>query len=623
MTRLKDTNSAPLFANAAQDLSADPALRKAAVSALGELRDTNSVPALAALLGAPASGPAGSPEASGLRLAAIESLGHIGGDAALAALRTALQAVSLDDRRAAIRALGSLRDPVAVPDLIAGWQSADTRAEALTALARFSDLRALDAYLEGLASADPTVREQCRKALGPIRAEALPQIERRAPSLSSQAVAELRRVYSDDKTALERPLFLAASPVPDVAEYERHALAQSGDAARGQRVYFDEGGVACIRCHTVAGIGGTVGPDLTLAGAQFSRAQLIESILYPGRAVREGYQQIIIETKLGEEVSGVLKADTADGVMLVDASGRTHFVPRASIANRRGSELSLMPEGLHAGLTMNQFADLIAYVESRKVDPRLPVAEPPPAGFKPLFNGVDLTGWREYPEQPKRVGETALRSLQGGRPAGGAGEMKRPEGRAPQHWLARDGVLEHDGKAADLWTEGEFADFTLRFDWRWPEAPKWEHFPIIGPDSTEAKGPDGKPQTERVLDAGDSGVFLRGLRKAQANLFCYPVGSGEVWEYRTDLTLPEEVRRGVTPKRCADAPVGDWNRMEITVRADLLTVVLNGHEAISGARLPGLPPRGPIGFQHEHGRIQLRNICVVERSRLPNPKQRP
>jgi putative membrane-bound dehydrogenase-like protein len=623
LTRLKDADAAPLFASAVQDRGADPALRKAAASALGELRDTNSVPSLAGLLGEPASGPARSSEPSELRLAAIESLGRIRGDAAFAALRAVLKSGSFDDRRAAIRALGSLRDKTTVPDLLAAWQSADSRAEALAALARLSDLRALDAYLEGLASADPTVREQCRKALGPIRVEALPQIERRSASLSSQVVAELRQVYSGDKTALQRPLFLSASPVPDAGDYERHALAQSGDAVRGQRVYFDESGVACIRCHTVAGMGGMVGPDLTLAGAQFSRAQLIESILYPSRAVREGYQQIIVETKEGEEVSGALKADTADGVMLVDAGGRTNFIPRASIADRRGSALSLMPEGLHAGITLNQFADLVAYVESRKIDPRLPATDPPPTGFVPLFNGRDPTGWREYPNQPKRVGEAGARILQGAAPSLTERTTKRPEGRAPEHWFARDGVLEHDGKAADLWTEREFADFTLRFDWRWPDAPKWEHFPVIGPDSTETKTPDGKPQTERVLDAGDSGVFLRGLRKAQANLFCYPVGSGEVWEYRTDLTLPEEVRRGVTPKRCADAPVGDWNRMEITVRADRMTVVLNGHEVISGARLPGLPSRGPIGFQHEHGRIQLRNILVVELPALGNPDLRP
>jgi putative heme-binding domain-containing protein len=82
--------------------------------------------------------------------------------------------------------------------------------------------------------------------------------------------------------------------------------------------------------------------------------------------VREGYQQIIIETMDGEEVSGALKADTADGVTLVDAAGRSHLMLRATIAHRRTSALSLMPEGLHVGLTLEEFADLIAYLESLK-----------------------------------------------------------------------------------------------------------------------------------------------------------------------------------------------------------------------------------------------------------------
>src|SRR5262249_9355719 len=123
-------------------------------------------------------------------------------------------------------------------------------------------------------------------------------------------------------------------------------------------------------CHSINGRGGSVGPDLSLIGAQFSRAQLIESVLYPSRAVREGYQQIIVEVKDEETISGVLKADTADGLTLVDASGRTNFVARASIVDRRTSELSLMPEGLQVGLTPGEFADLIAYIESLKTDTR-------------------------------------------------------------------------------------------------------------------------------------------------------------------------------------------------------------------------------------------------------------
>ena len=95
-------------------------------------------------------------------------------------------------------------------------------------------------------------------------------------------------------------------------------------------------------------------------------------------------------------------------------------------------------------------------------------------------------------------------------------------------------------------------------------------------------------------------------------MFCYPVGSGEVWEYRTDPAVSSEQRRALTPRKRADRPVGDWNRMEITLRGDRLTVVLNGEEVIASAQLPGVPVRGPIGLQHEHGRIQFRNIFVRE-----------
>src|SRR5262249_2679156 len=97
LARLKDSDSGPLFVSAAQDPGNDLALRKAAVSALGELRDTNAIPALAALLGAAASGPARASESSGISLAAIESLRRIGGDAALAALRTVLKATAFEN----------------------------------------------------------------------------------------------------------------------------------------------------------------------------------------------------------------------------------------------------------------------------------------------------------------------------------------------------------------------------------------------------------------------------------------------------------------------------------------------------------------------------------------------
>jgi putative membrane-bound dehydrogenase-like protein len=347
-------------ASAIAEVLARPAtaleVKLAAVNALGELRATNFVPQLMDEL-----------REESARVACIRALGKIGGSNACAALRPLLAAESLDTRVEAIKALGALRDTNSAPQLVAAWRVAETRQAALDALARMSDLRALEAYLAGLESANPAVREVCRKALVPIRSEALPEIEKKLSELNSTAVAELREVYKDLPAA--EKLFESAGRLPTPEEYEAYALRERGDSNRGRELFFDENGVACSKCHSAAGQGKTVGPDLTSAGAQFARAALIEHVLYPSKAVREGYAQTIVETNDGETVSGLVQSETAETVSLLDATGQLHTINKKTIARRSVSSFSLMPEGLHAGLSLAQFADLIAYLESLRGQP--------------------------------------------------------------------------------------------------------------------------------------------------------------------------------------------------------------------------------------------------------------
>ncbi len=556
-----------------------------AVGALGSLHATDAVPALVAAL---------SDSEAPVRIAAILALGEIKGAEAFTALRTVLPAKSVPERRAVARALGGWSTPDAISPLLELWRDAETRPEALEALTRRADARALDAYLDGLASANPAVREKCRKALGGIRQEVLPILESRANILAPAIIRELREVYRHEAIAQKGPLFTAKDDGLGIADYARFALANPGDASRGQRVFWDENGVACLKCHQVAGHGAQVGPDLTLIGAQFPRRELIEHVLEPSKVVREGYQQFLLETRDGEVWSGLIKGETAEVLTIITGAGQSQSLPKKDITSRLASTLSLMPEGLQVGLSLEQFADLIAFLESRKADPRQSSPQPTPEQFRPLLNGRDLTGWREIPAGTKRIGAQT--------PA---------KGGPPVHWTLKNGVLEHDGVTGDLWSEQEYGDFVLALEWRWIDAPRWENFPLINADGLEA-GPDGRAATQRVLDAGDSGVLFRGLYKAQANLFCYPIGSGEFWEYRTDPNSTAEQRRAFTPKQNADRPIGDWNEMKIHLHGDRVTVEVNGREVIHHAELPGLPERGPIGLQHEHGRIQFRNLFLQD-----------
>jgi hypothetical protein len=225
----------------------------------------------------------------------------------------------------------------------------------------------------------------------------------------------------------------------------------------------------------------------------------------------------------------------------------------------------------------------------------LPSTNPPPSdvadlaqNFRSLYTGIDLSGWKETP--------------------GNAG-----------HWKAKDWILDYDGQSEaaeredkNLWSTEEFGDFVLVCDWRFNGKPKRMQRPVILPDGNIPLDGEGKQKTVEVDDAGDSGIYLRGNSKSQINMWCWPVGSGEVYGYRNDKNQPAEIRAGVTPKKKADQPLGRWNRFVITMRGDRLTVELNGETVIENAQLPGVPARGPIALQHHGDSIQFANIFVRE-----------
>jgi hypothetical protein len=115
--------------------------------------------------------------------------------------------------------------------------------------------------------------------------------------------------------------------------------------------------------------------------------------------------------------------------------------------------------------------------------------------------------------------------------------------------------------------------------------------PLLKPDGTHKKNEHGE-DIRIALPDSDSGIYVRGSAKSQVNIWTWPVGSGEVYGYRTDPNMPSEVRAGVTPKVAADNPIGRWNRFIITMKGDRLTVDLNGQTVLENAQLPGIAERG-------------------------------
>jgi putative heme-binding domain-containing protein len=128
-----------------------------------------------------------------------------------------------------------------------------------------------------------------------------------------------------------------------------------GDEAHGALLF----GQNCAACHKFQAIG-SVGPDLaTVAGKPVET--LLTAILDPNRAVEARYVNYTALLKDGRELSGVIAAETSSSITLRSASGEETIL-RRDLDQLTSSGLSLMPEGFEKVLSVQDLADVIAFV---------------------------------------------------------------------------------------------------------------------------------------------------------------------------------------------------------------------------------------------------------------------
>lgn len=160
----------------------------------------------------------------------------------------------------------------------------------------------------------------------------------------------------------------------DIGAYAKYALENAGNVEAGRKIFANAQGVGCIKCHSVDKEGGKVGPDLTGIAIKYPRAELIRSVLEPSNRIASGYDTTTVVTDEGKVITGLLKSETPQELELLLADGKSAKVSIDSIEERQKSSLSLMPNGLKDGMTLEDFASIVAYLESLKQPPTTPSA---------------------------------------------------------------------------------------------------------------------------------------------------------------------------------------------------------------------------------------------------------
>jgi putative heme-binding domain-containing protein len=298
-------------------------------------------------------------------------------DALKNALKLLADAKATNTARIAIaKTLAELGKQEAVMPMVAILKSSaapSLKRGMLQAAAKFDDKRLPEALLlgwEGQIAGDKALREDAlrvmagRKEWAQILISFVNEWKVPAKHFTIDIVRQLS-LHKDAEidAAIEKHWkgLLATGPTPEKKkEAERiKAVLKTGlgDADKGKLQFT----ARCAVCHSLFGEGGKIGPELT--GYDRSNADFwLDNLFTPSLEIREGFGTYIVKTKGGQMLTGLMDAQDAQGIVLKDLAGNKTAIKQTDIEKLEASPISLMPEGLTAGMSDADLKDFFAYL---------------------------------------------------------------------------------------------------------------------------------------------------------------------------------------------------------------------------------------------------------------------
>jgi putative membrane-bound dehydrogenase-like protein len=292
----------------------------------------------------------------------VRALAQAGDDGTQAAARIeAIQELAQADGKTARAVLAPV---LATP------APAEIHLAAVRAAAAFPDAEVADLLLAGWPRYAPAVRREALEALlsRPERTLRL-LTEMEAGRVSAAELDGTRRLQlinhrrSDVRQRAYK--LLAATATPErrqVLDAYRRALKLRGDAGRGKLVFQK---ATCASCHRAGAGGVRVGPDLADVRTRAPESLLVD-ILDPNAAIDGHYVTYLVTLKNGQVMTGIITSETASSLTLARADQQTTVILRQDIETDGvvSTHKSLMPEGLEKSITLQEMADLLAFLRS-------------------------------------------------------------------------------------------------------------------------------------------------------------------------------------------------------------------------------------------------------------------
>ena len=317
--------------------SKDVALRQAAVDCVGVWKLESLRPAISGIV-------QDSQLDQAARIAALQAIAQLGGPASselLTSITTSKENESV--RGTALSLLVPINTGSAAQLAVGFMNSSEDHG---------TQAQVISAFLQHKGGSDVLAKVLSDKKLP----EDAAKIALRTVTGSGRQEAKLIEALSKAGNIVSQPKILSADEMAALVSQ----IKETGNPARGEEI-FRRAELNCQKCHAVGGAGGKVGPDLVSIGSSAQVDYLVDSILQPNKAVKEGYHSVVVATDDGKVLTGVKVRQTDTDLLIRDVEDREITIPLKKIEEQTPGT-SLMPVGLVDKLTRAELIDLVRFL---------------------------------------------------------------------------------------------------------------------------------------------------------------------------------------------------------------------------------------------------------------------
>ena len=178
------------------------------------------------------------------------------------------------------------------------------------------------------------------------------------PAVTGLKRAWRKAIYTEATAYLPKGATIAEVKTATIAELN----ALKGVALNGRTIFVSR----CAPCHQVKKEGVEFGPDLSEIGTKLPREALLDAMVRPSAGISFGFETWQLTMKDGSIFTGIISSKTESDIDLKLPGGTLQKVKASDVKTMDKLPQSLMPEGLHQGISTQQLADLIEYMASLK-----------------------------------------------------------------------------------------------------------------------------------------------------------------------------------------------------------------------------------------------------------------